>query len=146
MTPDANKTAVSGKQASLSCKYGLPEKVEQVLWKKTLAHGSTREVASYAKHSDASIDEGYADRMGLSHSLSDSRLTMRPVRTEDEGCYICEFHTHADSVKTGTICLTVFGMFYTFSKKNSIIEPKTVLKLVTVAEVLRLVQKGDRSV
>jgi len=31
---EGNKTAVGGKQASLVCRYALPEKVKQVLWKK----------------------------------------------------------------------------------------------------------------
>ncbi|KAI4888362.1 hypothetical protein NFI96_011255, partial [Prochilodus magdalenae] len=105
---DGNKTAVSGKQASLSCQYGLPEKVEQVLWKKMAERGETQEVASYAKHGDPTINEEYADRTHLSRSMSDSQLTLRPVRTEDEGCYTCEFHTYPEGTKTATTCLTVF--------------------------------------
>uniref|UniRef100_A0A3B4EBC0 Ig-like domain-containing protein n=1 Tax=Pygocentrus nattereri TaxID=42514 RepID=A0A3B4EBC0_PYGNA len=105
---DGNKTAVSGKQASLSCRYGLPEKVDQVLWKKMAERGETLEVASYAKRGDPTINEDYADRTSLSHSLSDSQLSLRPVRVEDEGCYTCEFHTYPEGTKSATTCLTVF--------------------------------------
>ncbi|XP_072541590.1 poliovirus receptor homolog [Salminus brasiliensis] len=108
VTHDGNKTAVSGKQAALSCRYGLPEKVQQVLWKKMAERGESQEVASYAKRSDPNINEDYADRVGLSYSLSDSRLTLRPVRTADEGCYTCEFHTSPEGTKSATTCLTVF--------------------------------------
>uniref|UniRef100_A0A8B9L380 Ig-like domain-containing protein n=1 Tax=Astyanax mexicanus TaxID=7994 RepID=A0A8B9L380_ASTMX len=110
VTQDGNKTAVSGKQASLSCQYGLPEKVEQVLWKKLAGRGESQEVASYAKRSGPTVNEDYADRTSLSHSLSDSQLTLRPVRTEDEGCYSCEFHTFSEGIKSATTCLTIFGM------------------------------------
>uniref|UniRef100_A0A3B1IJE0 Zgc:113337 n=2 Tax=Astyanax mexicanus TaxID=7994 RepID=A0A3B1IJE0_ASTMX len=108
VTQDGNKTAVSGKQVSLSCQYGLPEKVEQVLWKKLAGRGESQEVASYAKRSGPTVNEDYADRTSLSHSLSDSQLTLRPVRTEDEGCYSCEFHTFSEGIKSATTCLTIF--------------------------------------
>ena len=52
LTSEGNKTAVSGKQASLSCSYGLPEKVQQVLWKRTVEQGDSGEIASYAKRRD----------------------------------------------------------------------------------------------
>ncbi|XP_066497392.1 OX-2 membrane glycoprotein [Hoplias malabaricus] len=102
-----NKTAVSGKQVSLSCRYGLPQKVEQVLWKK-LDRAEAREVASYAKHADPSIYEEYAERARLTRSLSDSQLTLWSVRTADEACYTCEFHTYPEGTKSATTCLTVF--------------------------------------
>ncbi|XP_076858736.1 nectin-3 [Brachyhypopomus gauderio] len=105
---DGNKTMVSGKEATLTCRYGLPEKVHQILWKKIKDRNSFQEVASYAKRSDPMIEESFADRLHLTHSLSDSRLTLWPVRTEDEGCYICEFHTYPDGMKSATACLTVF--------------------------------------
>ncbi|KAM9487508.1 OX-2 membrane glycoprotein isoform 1-T2 [Clarias gariepinus] len=103
-----NKTVVKGKQASLSCLYGLPEKVQQILWKKVLGRNMFQEVASFAKRSDPVIEEKYADRTSLTHSLSDSQLTFYPVNTEDEGCYTCQFHTYPEGTKSATSCLTVF--------------------------------------
>lgn len=100
---------VKGKQASLSCLYGLPEKVQQVLWKKVAERGVFQEVASFAKRSDPVIEEMYADRTSLTRSLSDSYLTFYPVKTEDEGCYTCQFHTYPEGTKSATSCLTVFG-------------------------------------
>ncbi|XP_030643464.1 uncharacterized protein LOC115823544 [Chanos chanos] len=108
VTHDGNKTAVSGKLAFLSCRYGLPEKVHQVLWRKTAEQGDSHDVAFFAKRSDPMIEGPYQDRVTLTRSLSDTGLSIRPVKTEDEGCYTCEFHTHHDGTKSSTICLTVF--------------------------------------
>ncbi|GAA6088919.1 OX-2 membrane glycoprotein isoform X1 [Tachysurus ichikawai] len=108
VVPGGNKTVVRGKQASLSCLYGLPEKVKQILWQKVAERGMIQEVASFAKRSDPLIDEKYADRISLTHSLSDSQLNFYPVKTEDEGCYTCQFHTYPEGSKTATSCLTVF--------------------------------------
>ncbi|KAK3568578.1 hypothetical protein QTP86_008786 [Hemibagrus guttatus] len=108
-----NKTAVRGKWASLSCLYGLPEKVQQILWKKVAERGVFQEVASFAKRSDPVIEEKYTDRTSLTRSLSDSQLTFNPVKTEDEGCYTCQFHTYPEGTKSATSCLTVFAGFGT---------------------------------
>ncbi|XP_051564502.1 OX-2 membrane glycoprotein isoform X3 [Myxocyprinus asiaticus] len=106
--PDGNKTAVGGKHTSLACRFGLPEKVKQVLWKKIVNKAESREVAFFAKQSDPVIEEEYVDRASLSPSLSDTQLTLWPVKTEDEGCYTCEFHTYPDVTKSATSCLTIF--------------------------------------
>lgn len=103
-----NKTAVGGKEASLGCRYGLPEKVKQLFWKKIVNKAETREVAFFAKQSDPVIEKEYMDRLSLSPSLSDTQLTLWPVKTEDEGCYTCEFHTYPDGTKSATSCLTVY--------------------------------------
>lgn len=103
-----NKTVVRGKQTSLSCRYGLPEKVQQILWKKVGGRGMLQEVASFAKRSDPIIEELYTDRTSLTRSLSDSQLTFHPVKIEDEGCYTCQFHTYPEGTKSATSCLTVF--------------------------------------
>ncbi|XP_016098824.1 uncharacterized protein [Sinocyclocheilus grahami] len=106
---EGNTTAVGGKQASLACRYGLPEKVKQVLWKKIVNKVESREVASFAKQSDPVIEEEFVDRASLSSSLSDTQLTLWPVRAEDEACYTCEFHMYPDITKSATSCLTIFG-------------------------------------
>ncbi|XP_046701616.1 OX-2 membrane glycoprotein [Silurus meridionalis] len=103
-----NKTVVRGKQASLSCLYGLPEKVQQVLWKKVVERGMLHDVASFAKRSDPMIEKNYAERTSLTRSLSDSQLTFYPVTVEDEGCYTCQFHTYPEGTKSATSCLIVF--------------------------------------
>ncbi|XP_045891331.1 uncharacterized protein LOC123960559 isoform X2 [Micropterus dolomieu] len=84
---EGNKTAVSGKSATLSCWYSLPERVRQVLWRKTAEQGDTTTVASYAKHSHRNIADQFAGRVSLSLSLGDTDLTIQQVRTEDEACY-----------------------------------------------------------
>lgn len=108
---EGNKTAVGGKQASLACRYALPEKVKQVLWKKIVNKSESREVAFFAKQSDPVIEEEFVDRASLNPSLSDTELTLWPVRAEDEACYTCEFHTYPDGIKSATSCLTIFGKF-----------------------------------
>lgn len=110
VTHGGNKTVVRGKQGSLSCLYGLPEKVQQVLWKKAAGRGVFQDVASFAKRSDPVIEEEYADRTSLTRSLSDSQLTFYPVKTEDEGCYTCQFHTYPEGTKSATSCFIVFGV------------------------------------
>ncbi|XP_059184118.1 OX-2 membrane glycoprotein-like [Centropristis striata] len=104
---EGNKTVVSGKPATLSCWYSLPERVQQVLWRKTAEQGDTHTVASYKKHSQ-SIDEQYRGRVSLSPTLSDTQLTIQAVRTEDEACYTCEFHTFPDGTKRDVACLSVY--------------------------------------
>lgn len=109
MRLEGNKTAVSGQPATLSCWYSLPERVHQVLWRKTAEQGDTTTVASYAKQGHQSIAKQFAGRVRLSRSLGDTHLTIQPVRTEDEACYTCEFHTFPDGTKSATACLSVYG-------------------------------------
>eukprot|EP00066_Takifugu_rubripes_P016863 XP_011606129.1 PREDICTED: OX-2 membrane glycoprotein-like isoform X1 [Takifugu rubripes] len=108
VTADRNKTAVRGKKASLSCSYGLPEKVEQVVWRHNPEQGDSKEVASFAKRSDPMIEPPYQGRVWLSPSLSDSQLTIQPVAVQDEGCYTCVYHTYSDGPKSATVCLSTF--------------------------------------
>ncbi|XP_045911088.1 OX-2 membrane glycoprotein isoform X2 [Micropterus dolomieu] len=108
VTVDSNKTAVSGKKASLSCSYGLPEKVQQIIWRHTSAQGDSIEVASFAKKSDPMIEPPYQGRVWLSASMSDSQLTIQPVTIQDEGCYTCLYTTHPDGPKSSTVCLATF--------------------------------------
>ncbi|KAM9802912.1 OX-2 membrane glycoprotein [Syngnathus typhle] len=108
---DSNKTALSGKTASLSCSYGLPEKVQQVSWRYASAPGGlSSEVASYAKRSDPMIEPAYQGRVWLSTSLSDSTLTIQPVAIQDEGCYTCLYNTHVDGPKSSTVCLSTYAL------------------------------------
>lgn len=109
MRLEGNKTAVSGQPATLSCWYSLPERVHQVLWRKTAEQGDTTTVASYAKQGHQSIAKQFAGRVRLSRSLGDTHLTIQAVRTEDEACYTCEFHTYPDGTKSATACLSVYG-------------------------------------
>lgn len=109
MRLEGNKTAVGGQPATLSCRYSLPEKVHQVLWRKTAEQGDTTTVASYAERGHRSVAEQFAGRVSLSLGLGDTQLTIRPVRTEDEACYTCEFHTYPDGTKSATACLSVYG-------------------------------------
>ncbi|KAJ8013181.1 hypothetical protein DPEC_G00050610 [Dallia pectoralis] len=108
VTADSNKTAVSGRSAVLTCTYGLPEKVTQVLWRHTAEHGDSSPVASYAKRSDPMIEPPYQERVWLTHSLSTSQLTIQPVSVQDEGCFICEYNIYPAGKKSATVCLTVF--------------------------------------
>lgn len=103
-----NKTATSGKPVALSCSYSLPERVQQVLWKKTAEQGDTTTVASYSRHGH-NIEEMYQGRVSLSRSLSDTQLAIQKVRTEDEACYTCVFNTYPDGTRSGTACLSVDG-------------------------------------
>uniref|UniRef100_A0A3B3TKV5 Ig-like domain-containing protein n=1 Tax=Poecilia latipinna TaxID=48699 RepID=A0A3B3TKV5_9TELE len=108
VTSERNKTAVSGKKASLSCSFGLPEKVQQILWKHTPAQGESTEVASFAKRSDPMIEPAYQGRVWLSASLSDSQLTIQPVAIQDEGCYTCFYETHSEGTKSSVVCLSTY--------------------------------------
>ncbi|XP_056157359.1 OX-2 membrane glycoprotein-like [Lampris incognitus] len=105
---EGNKTAVSGKMVTLSCWYSLPERVKQILWRKTAEQGDTTTVASYAKHGRAIMEEPYLGRVSLSRSLGDTQLTIQPVNPEDEGCYTCEFHTYPEGTRRATACLSVY--------------------------------------
>ncbi|XP_029937570.1 OX-2 membrane glycoprotein [Myripristis murdjan] len=108
ISADSNKTAVSGKKASLLCSYGLPEKVEQVVWRYTSGQGESSAVASFAKRSDPMIEPSYQGRVWLSASMSHSQLTIQPVAIQDEGCYTCLYDTHPDGPKSSTICLSTY--------------------------------------
>ncbi|KAE8278397.1 Nectin-2 Herpes virus entry mediator B [Larimichthys crocea] len=105
---DGNKTAVSGHSATLSCWYSLPERVQQVMWRKTAEQGDTTTVASYAKHGHQSMADQFVGRVSLSRSLGDTQLTIQQVKTEDEACYTCEFHTYPDGTMKATACLSVY--------------------------------------
>lgn len=104
-----NKTAISGQAATLSCQYALHERVVQVLWRKTAEQGDTTTVASYSRKGHYSVEEHFRERVSLSPTLDDTRLTIQSVTTEDEACYTCEFHTYPDGAKRATSCLSVYG-------------------------------------
>ncbi|XP_068446759.1 poliovirus receptor homolog isoform X2 [Clinocottus analis] len=105
---EGNKTAVSGKPATLSCWYNHPERVQQVLWSKTAEQGDTTTVASFTKRGHQKTEEPYRGRVRLSPTLGDTQLTIQAVRTEDEACYTCEFHTYPDGTRRDTACLIVY--------------------------------------
>ncbi|KAF4118640.1 OX-2 membrane glycoprotein isoform X2 [Onychostoma macrolepis] len=117
-----NKTVVSGKPVTLSCKYILSKQVRQVLWKKTAEQGDTATVASYVKNDRPIIETPFKDRITLNPSLGQTKLSIRQAQTEDEGCYTCEFHTYPDGVKSATACLSVYVLpkpeasYFTVSK------------------------------
>lgn len=104
-----NRTALSGRPVTLSCAYSLPEKVHQVLWRKTAEQGDTSTVASYTKRGYHNIEERYRRRFSLSRTLDDTQLTIQAVSTQDEACYTCEFHAFPDGTKSGSVCLSVYG-------------------------------------
>ena len=104
-----NKTAISGKPITLSCWYSLPERVRQVLWRKTAEQGDTTTVASYNKLGHHNVEEHFRGRVSLSRTLDDTQMTIQSVATEDEACYICEFHTYPDGSRSATACLSVYG-------------------------------------
>ncbi|KAK1876704.1 OX-2 membrane glycoprotein [Dissostichus eleginoides] len=103
-----NRTALSGRPVTLSCEYSLPEKVHQVLWRKTAEQGDTSTVASYTKRGNHNIEERYRRRFSLSRTLDDTQLTIQAVSTQDEACYTCEFHSYPDGTKSGSACLSVY--------------------------------------
>ncbi|XP_034533643.1 OX-2 membrane glycoprotein-like [Notolabrus celidotus] len=105
---EGNKTAVHGKSATLSCWYSLPEKVHQVLWKKTAEQGDTTTVAYHARRSIHSVVGQFQGRVSLTGTFGDSQLTIQEVKTEDEACYTCDFHTYPEGTKSSTTCLSVY--------------------------------------
>ncbi|CAJ1087556.1 OX-2 membrane glycoprotein-like [Xyrichtys novacula] len=105
---EGNKTAVNGKSTTLSCLYSLPERVQQVLWTKTAEQGDSTTVAYRAKKGHPSVKEPFAGRVSLGGTFGDSQLTIQKVKTEDEACYTCEFHTYPEGTKSSTACLSVY--------------------------------------
>lgn len=103
-----NKTVVSGKPVTLSCKYIHSKRVQQVLWTKTAEQGDTTTVASYYKNNKPIIEAPFHDRVSLNPSLGQTQLSIHQAQTEDEGCYTCEFHTYPDGSKSATACLSVY--------------------------------------
>ncbi|XP_061627993.1 OX-2 membrane glycoprotein-like isoform X1 [Phyllopteryx taeniolatus] len=104
---DGDEKAQRGEPAALSCRYGLPDRVLQVLWKKTAEGGGGVTVASYSPgHYD--VEETLRGRLSLSQSLGRTRLAFRAVGVEDEACYTCEFHTFPDGTRSATACLSVY--------------------------------------
>ncbi|XP_041936225.1 OX-2 membrane glycoprotein isoform X2 [Alosa sapidissima] len=108
VTLDGNKTVVSGKHTTLTCSYALSEHVQQVLWTKTAEQGDTTTVASYAKQDRPIVEEPFRGHVTLSSTLDRTQLFLRPVTTEDEGCYTCQFHTYPEGIRGATACLTVY--------------------------------------
>ncbi|XP_066517054.1 OX-2 membrane glycoprotein [Hoplias malabaricus] len=105
---EGNKTVVRGNAVTLSCKYALVDKVQQVLWKKTAEQGDTTTVASLTKQGRVTVETPFKERIKLGQSLGHSQLTINPALTEDEGCYTCDFHTYPDGLKSVTACLYVY--------------------------------------
>ncbi|KAJ8362556.1 hypothetical protein AAFF_G00368040 [Aldrovandia affinis] len=105
---EGNKTAVSGRSSVLSCTYGLPQRVLQILWRKVSGRGNASDVASYAQRGEPVIEEPLRGRVSLSRTLDKTRLHLNPVKTEDEGCYTCEFQSLSEGSKSAVSCLTVY--------------------------------------
>ncbi|KAL4656991.1 OX-2 membrane glycoprotein-like, partial [Arapaima gigas] len=103
-----NRTAVSGKGATLSCRYGLPKRVHQVLWMKKEVQGEPSNVASFAKRGEPTVLNSLQGRVSISRTLDESHLSIKPVRMEDEGCYVCEFHAYPEGIKSTVACLTIY--------------------------------------
>uniref|UniRef100_A0A8C6UP03 Zgc:172122 n=1 Tax=Neogobius melanostomus TaxID=47308 RepID=A0A8C6UP03_9GOBI len=103
-----NKTAIAGKPTTLSCLYTLPEKVHQVLWRKTTERGERTTVGSYSKYGHQSIGDTFLNRVTLNKDMGDSQLTIQEVKMEDEACYTCEFHTYPDGTRSAVVCLSVY--------------------------------------
>ncbi|XP_067116601.1 OX-2 membrane glycoprotein-like isoform X2 [Osmerus mordax] len=145
---EGNKTAVSGKQATLSCWYGLQERVHQVLWRKTAEQGDTTSVASYAKRGQPTVERPFLGRVTLSPSLGDTQLTIRPVKTEDEGCYSCEFHTYPEGTRRATACLSVYVLpkpEVTYVMSSSFIEANCTARSRPPAELVWNVEGDNRT-
>lgn len=104
----SNMTATAGKPATLSCSYSLPEKVLQVLWRKTTAPGKSITIASFTKYGHQGTDDMFLNRVTLNKNVGDSQLTLKEVEMEDEACYSCEFHTYPDGTRSAISCLSVF--------------------------------------
>lgn len=121
------------------CSYALPEKVQQVLWRRTSEHGESTDVASFAKRSDPMIEPPYQGRAWLSASLSDSRLTIQPVAVQDEGCYTCLYSTHLDEHMSSTVCLTTYG---TASNTCVIVVRKNCISVIIVC--LNAIWEGSK--
>ncbi|KAM4710702.1 nectin-3 [Anableps anableps] len=102
-----NRTAITGRPVTLSCWYSLAERVQQVLWRKTAEQGDTTTVASYSKYG-SHTEEQFRGQVRLSPTLGETKLTIAQVRTEDEACYTCEFHTYPDGTRRATTCLSVY--------------------------------------
>lgn len=100
---------MSGHSVTISCMYNLPKKVRQVLWKKTAEQGDSATVAYYGVHGQLSVEDQFSQRFSLSRSLGETQLTISQVKTVDEACYTCEFHTYPDGTKRATSCLFVYG-------------------------------------
>lgn len=100
---------MSGQSAVLSCSYGLPQRVLQVLWRKVSGQGDPGDVASYAQQGNPVIEEPLRDRVSLSRTLDRSRLRLNPVRTSDEGCYACEFQSVSEGSQSAVTCLVIYG-------------------------------------
>uniref|UniRef100_A0A3B3SG14 Sc:d189 n=1 Tax=Paramormyrops kingsleyae TaxID=1676925 RepID=A0A3B3SG14_9TELE len=107
LSTEGNKTAVSGKLATLSCQFSPSEGVKQVHWRKTEEQGDTRDVAVNGKDGKPVIEEPFKDRVMLSSGVSETNLYIKPVRVEDEGCYTCEF-AYYDDMESAAACLTVY--------------------------------------
>ncbi|KAJ8246626.1 hypothetical protein GJAV_G00253610 [Gymnothorax javanicus] len=108
VTMEGNRTAVSGTAMMLSCSYSIPDSVHQVLWQKTAEQGDTSDVASFAERGGAVVTEPFRERMSISQSIGESHLSIKTVKTEDEGCYTCVFNTYPEGSKSATACLTVY--------------------------------------
>ncbi|KAK7893305.1 hypothetical protein WMY93_022457 [Mugilogobius chulae] len=115
-----NTTAIAGKPTTLTCSYTLPAKVAQVLWAKTDKHGRKSTVASFSK-SGSKVEEMFSNRLTLNKNMSQSELSIKEVKMEDEACYSCEFHTYPDGPKSAMTCLQVYVL------------PKPVVNYVTLS-------------
>nr|XP_015219013.1 PREDICTED: OX-2 membrane glycoprotein-like isoform X1 [Lepisosteus oculatus]XP_015219014.1 PREDICTED: OX-2 membrane glycoprotein-like isoform X1 [Lepisosteus oculatus] len=105
--PGSNKTVVSGKSTDLQCSYGVVKHVQQVLWRK-ITPGSKADVASYSKMDKGSVKDLFKDRFTISHGLQETRISISPVKPEDDACFSCEFNTYPYGTKKGVTCLTVY--------------------------------------
>lgn len=82
-----------------------------MLWRKTAEQGDSAVVAFHIRGGEHDVQEPFAGRVSLTRSLGDTELTLQKVRTVDEACYTCEFHTFPDGTKSATACLSVYGEF-----------------------------------
>ncbi|XP_075871934.1 nectin-3-like isoform X3 [Nelusetta ayraudi] len=106
---EGNRTAVSGQPLTLSCRYSIPGRVQQVLWSKRAEEGvsNAATVAWFHEGAHPTVEQAFQGRVSLSPSLGHSNLTLLQPRAEDQACYTCHFHTFPEGSRSATACLAV---------------------------------------
>ncbi|XP_044200749.1 OX-2 membrane glycoprotein-like isoform X2 [Thunnus albacares] len=103
--------AAVGEDVHLSCQLMESKDVLQVTWQKLSPEGKNKNLATYSKRFGQTVNPGFQGKVEFKDAgLQNCSIVIRKVMEQDEGCYLCLFHTYPDGSLTGRTCLQLYEL------------------------------------
>ncbi|XP_042260572.1 butyrophilin-like protein 2 isoform X2 [Thunnus maccoyii] len=102
--------AAVGEDVHLSCQLMESRDVLQVTWQKLSPDGEEKNFVGY-RNLEQGVSEDFLGKVEFKVAgLQNCSIVIRKVMEQDEGCYLCLFHTFPEGSLTGRTCLQLYGL------------------------------------